>query len=202
MARSASSEELFDWAIASRAVADGECGDLSLVVPHRRGVVLAVVDGLGHGSAAATAARRAGEVLRLSPDADVGALLTRCHDALQHTRAAAMALASVTVDNNSMRWLAVGSVQGFRWRTDAAGQRELRPLVVHSGLVGDRISPIKASTVPLQSGDVLIMATDGVRRSFGHDIIAVGSVQATANHIIEQHSADADDALVLVARYH
>ena len=202
LARLAGRTELLDWAVASRAVDQGECGDLSLVVPHRGGVVLAVVDGLGHGSPAAAAARRACEVLRSTPAADVGALLARCHDALRHTRAAAMGLASVTVADNSASWLAVGSVQGLRWRTDAAGHREIHPLVVHSGLVGDRmISPAKASTVPLEPGDVLIMATDGVRRTFSHDIVAVGSVEATANRIIEQHAVREDDALVLVARF-
>jgi hypothetical protein len=54
--------------------------------------VLMVVDGLGHGAAAADAARAAIDVLRVSSDLSPGRILELAHTALRSTRGAAVAV--------------------------------------------------------------------------------------------------------------
>jgi hypothetical protein len=50
-------------------------------------------------------------------------------------------------------------------------------------------------------GDLLILATDGIRSGFADDLNINASTQEIAQHIIGQHWRKVDDALVLVARY-
>ena len=55
----------FEWGLAARALhGQAESGDLHLVAPFAGGVLIAAVDGLGHGSEAAAAARVAVATLR------------------------------------------------------------------------------------------------------------------------------------------
>ena len=56
-------------------------GDLAVVTLLPDGVLVAAVDGLGHGGEAARAARTAGEVVREQPQPDLVSLVERCHDA-------------------------------------------------------------------------------------------------------------------------
>jgi negative regulator of sigma-B (phosphoserine phosphatase) len=53
-------EPLIDWGVASRALpGQAVCGDMHLIKPVGDGVLLAVVDGLGHGDEATVAAKTA-----------------------------------------------------------------------------------------------------------------------------------------------
>src|SRR4051812_34294596 len=70
-------------------------GDDCLIKVHPRGVLLAMVDGLGHGSEATAAARAAIQILAAHPGEPVVALMQRCHAGLLATRGVAMTLLSI-----------------------------------------------------------------------------------------------------------
>jgi hypothetical protein len=53
----------------------------------------------------------------------------------------------------------------------------------------------------LRRGDVLIFATDGIRRDFADYLTTSGSTRDIAERLLERHATATDDALVLVARY-
>src|ERR1043166_2247497 len=86
--------DLIDWGVASRPLAGQDVsGDLHLVKPHDRGVLLAVVDGVGHGDEATAAAQAAVLTLETSTDRSIIALVKRCHEALLRTRGVVMTVA-------------------------------------------------------------------------------------------------------------
>ena len=60
---------------------------------------------------------------------------------------------------------------------------------------------LHAATVPIRSGDVLVMATDGIDRSFTDAVAISGSPQQVADQILARHRTNLDDALVAVVRY-
>ena len=72
---------------------EGRSGDVAVFAPSRRGGLVAVIDGLGHGDAAADAAEAAAEVLRREVERDPQELLEICHEELRRTRGAVMTLA-------------------------------------------------------------------------------------------------------------
>ncbi|HEU5010218.1 MAG TPA: hypothetical protein VFT33_05935, partial [Gaiellaceae bacterium] len=76
------------------------------------GVLLAGIDGLGHGDEAARAARKAAKVVRENPSPDLAVLVQRCHNALKGTRGAAISLALVSCAEGVVTWLGVGNVEG------------------------------------------------------------------------------------------
>src|SRR5947207_903859 len=119
MPTDADSPTLLDWGVAVAALpGEGACGDLHLVQPFANGVLVAVVDGVGHGVEAAAAAAVAVATLQARAHEDVAQLLRRCHEALRPTRGAALTVASFNAADGTMTWAGVGSVEGVLFRAD------------------------------------------------------------------------------------
>ena len=73
-------------------------------------------------------------------------------------------------------------------------------LLVHGGVVGHKLPELRPSRVELAPGDVLVLATDGVRNDFTEMLSASPDPQALAERILEKYASRNDDALVLVFR--
>jgi len=195
---------LIDWGVASSALpGETQSGDLHLVKPLAGGVLIAVVDGLGHGAEAATAARTAVTTLDEHASESVLALLERCHWALKGSRGVVMSLAFADRRQNALTWAGVGNVECMLFHaTPATPANPTRAsLVTRGGIVGSELPQIRAQVVPLAAGDVVIFATDGIREGFSDGLQFEAPPQQLAEHILSQHGKGTDDALVLVARY-
>jgi hypothetical protein len=55
--------------------------------------------------------------------------------------------------------------------------------------------------VPVHPGDVLVMASDGVRPDFSPDSVLRSPPRQSATALLRKHARGTDDALVLVARF-
>jgi phosphoserine phosphatase RsbX len=192
---------IVEWAIAGRPI-DGEqqSGDDALVLAAGREALVAAIDGVGHGGAAARAAEVAANALRAGPWADVVALAARCHAALRSTRGAAVGLA-VFHDDGTASWLGVGNIAGRLVRGGEPSPSVGHWLVSQSGVVGDELPPLRPATLPLRRGDVLVLATDGIDSAFADELVATGSCDEIAARVLSTHARTTDDALVVAARY-
>ncbi len=188
-----------EWAAAAQPKA-GELvsGDDSVVVCTPTWISLAVVDGLGHGPAAAQAAGTVVRTARELGDGDVVSIADACHAALQGSRGAAISLATVSAKDRTITWLGIGNVVGTLWRGPFPARSETLPLL--DGIVGDRLPPLRPTTIGIERGDVLVVTTDGVGRGFTEAFELVGSTATIAERILASRTAK-DDALVLVVRY-
>ena len=192
-------EALLDWGVASSPLRGQErSGDDHLVFPFPGGVLVAAMDGVGHGQQAAQAALVARQILEAHPGEPVVDLVQRCHAALRDTRGVVMSLASIDGTRRLMSWMAVGNVQGGLRRAGAGGPEEL---LLRSGVVGAQLPTLQATAVRIAPGDTLIFATDGIEGDFSRALARGGSAQAAAESILTHHGRHPDDALVLVARY-
>jgi serine phosphatase RsbU (regulator of sigma subunit) len=175
------------------------CGDLAVVAPTAAGVVVAVMDGLGHGSAAAEAAEAAAGIVRRFPAEPLEELVGRCHRALRATRGVAMSLAFFAAGANTMTWLGVGNVEGVLWRAGRPPARE--SLLLRGGVVGYRLPSLRSATLAVGPGDILVLATDGITDKFlDHPTIGRDPASLAAD-ILARFRRSGDDALVFVARY-
>ena len=174
-------------------------GDRPVVAFAGQHVLLAVIDGLGHGPEAATAAQLAADTLRHSAQEVVSAVLD-CDRVLAHTRGAALSLASIDGREHTMTWLGVGNVEA-RLLHGANPVPVSESLLLHTGIVGHALPHLTPRTIPLARGDLVIIATDGIRRDFADDLMPRGSCREIADRILQHHAVGSDDALVLVARY-
>jgi serine phosphatase RsbU (regulator of sigma subunit) len=176
-----------------------ESGDRHLLCCRREGILVAAMDGVGHGEEAAIAAKTAISILTASPDEPVISLVERCHEALRSTRGVVMSLASIDMQHGLMTWLGVGNVQGALMRTGARnGNHEV--LLLRGGVVGSQLPALQAAVLPVANGDTLLFATDGIRSEFVDGFSILESPQRAADKILKQHCRGNDDALVLVAR--
>lgn len=171
-------------------------GDQYLVKSFPGGLLAAVVDGLGHGEAAHVAARTAIDTLGAHAQDSVSILMQRCHEALRRTRGAVITLASFNEQVQSVTWLGVGNVEGMLIRPSLPECRPER-VVPRGGIVGDRLPPLTPGTHAVSCGDILLLATDGIRGSFTAEIGRLEQARDLVNHIFARHAKHTDDALIL-----
>ncbi len=193
---------VIDWDVAACTHgAEAVSGDLHVVAPFPAGVLVAAVDGLGHGPEAADAAAAAAAVLRAAADEPVTSLLARCHAALRRTRGAVLSLASFDARQGTMTWLGVGNVEGVLFRAQPVVRPARESLLLRGGVVGYQLPTLRATVLPVAPDDVLIFATDGVRGAFTTCAPVGRAPGDVADEILRQHAKSTDDALVLVVRY-
>jgi phosphoserine phosphatase RsbX len=191
-----------DWAVASRIKSgEVESGDGHLVRATRDGCLVAVVDGLGHGPAAAAVARTAIHALERYAEEPVLPLVQLCHEALAGTRGAVLSLARINTVHHSLTWIGVGNVAGVLWFCGATGRAAQAALLPSAGIVGLELPRLRAEVIALAPSDLLVFATDGVNEAFALAHPSAASPQRLADAILADHAKGTDDALVLVGRY-
>lgn len=178
-----------------------ESGDHSLIKEFDGGALVAAVDGCGHGHDAAAAAKCAISVLAAQPDASVISLLNRCHERLKGSRGVVMSLASFDAREHTLTWIGVGNVEGVLVRHSPRPEDEREMLLLRAGVVGYSLPPLRATVVPVECGDTLIFATDGIDSDFVLHPPAQMAPRLLAAHISREYAKNTDDSLVVVARY-
>jgi negative regulator of sigma-B (phosphoserine phosphatase) len=193
---------VMDWGVASRALpGQTVCGDVHLIKPLPDGLLLAVLDGIGHGAEAAAAATIALGVLSGHAGEPLSVLFRHCHDALIRTRGAVMTVAWLEPDEGRLTWLGVGNVEAMLLRPGRAPQIPVARAVLRSGIVGFHLPALQSSSTSIARGDMLVFATDGVGVGFAETVVAGGPPQQLAERVLKGYFKGTDDALVLVAKY-
>jgi len=177
---------------------EGESGDQHLVCCNQSGILVAAIDGIGHGAEAANAARAAVTVLRNGVGEPVIPLVMTCHERLRATRGVVLSIASVDLRHGLMTWLGVGNVHGVLVRADKKLTQET--LLLRGGVVGDHLPQLQAAVLPVGQGDLLVFATDGIRADFTGTLSALENPQRAADRILKVFGNGSDDALVLALR--
>jgi negative regulator of sigma-B (phosphoserine phosphatase) len=191
------------WGVAlAPMTGETQSGDGHCVAPFAEGVLLGVVDGLGHGAEAAQAAKVAVAVLSANPTQDLQQLMQDCHTALKATRGAVLSLASIHYTTSILTWLGVGNVEGLLVRGALLSSPPRASLLLRGGVVGYQLPTLRPEALTLGPYDTLVFATDGVRPGFESAITSDVSPEAIANDILTRYAHGNDDALVLVVRYH
>ena len=177
-----------------------ESGDCCVIQTFPGGVLLAVIDGLGHGSEAAAAANSAESILRTQAQEPVISLVRQCHERLRATRGVVMSVISFDVSHGLITWLGVGNVRGILYRSQYSSNPSREELLLRAGVIGGQIPPLQAAVLPVSHGDTLILASDGIRGEFAQDRVSSELPQRLADTILLRYAQSNDDAIVLIAR--
>jgi phosphoserine phosphatase RsbX len=180
---------------------EGRSGDLAVFAPSARGGLVAVIDGLGHGDAAADAAEAAADILRAEVEQPPQDLLELCHQALRRTRGAVVTLAWFDLEARTVEWTGVGNVEARFVRAGDAGDARHASPVVLGGVVGYNLPQVRLGTIPLEPGDAIAFATDGVAADYSVSLESGVAAQELAERVLERHGKGTDDALAVVVRY-
>jgi hypothetical protein len=195
-------EPLVDWSAAILAV-EGETisGDMYLIRHFPGGLLLAAVDGLGHGPEAADSAQIAISTLEKNPGQPIDLLVRACHVALKNKRGVVMSLASIRKADNTMTWFGVGNVEGRLLRPSRERGSANDSLLLRGGIVGHKLPPLMTIEVPIATDDILIFASDGIRSDFAENLNLKANPQQLVREILNRSAKNTDDSLVVVARY-
>ncbi len=182
------------------APGEDACGDDWTLI-HRDGQrILLVVNGLGHGPAAAAAAAAAVNIVQAHPAAEPVELIEAAHAALRSTRGAALAIARIDPARDQLRYAGVGNISGV-----LVNSRNGRTtsMVSHAGIVGHGIRKIQSFDYPWSEGSLIIMHSDGLATRWdlaSYPGIIRSEPGILAGILYRDHQRGRDDVTVVVAR--
>lgn len=198
---SAESASCLQWAVAA-APYPGQpvSGDLHLVAEFPGGVLLVVIDGLGHGPEAAAAARLAADSLQRTAGSDLASAISECHQDLRGSRGVVLAAVRYEPGQRRVEWSGVGNVEAVLWLRPGRADGERVCIVPRGGVVGYQLPRLHVASVAVQPGDLCCLASDGIVSSFAEARPAFCEPERLAAHILERFGRGTDDAVVLAAR--
>lgn len=171
-------------------------GDAWFVLETADGLRGMVVDGLGHGPAAATAAMMAIRVAQMHASLSPPQLLERMHESLRATRGAAVAV--FQLDSDRIRYAGVGNISGAAIRQDGMSR-----MVSINGTLGVTVTRTKTFEYAAGPGTLIVMHSDGIGTGWSLDRypgLSVAHPSLIAAVLYRDFTRKRDDATVLVAR--
>ncbi|MDR3660644.1 MAG: SpoIIE family protein phosphatase [Mycobacterium sp.] len=179
---------------------DGASGDAWAVTAGTQ-LAAVVVDGLGHGDAAATAAQAAVTVFDQRPVTDPQDFLRRAHDAMRVTRGGVAAACVIDPRNEQLTFAGVGNIAG---QVVYGGDRE--HLISYPGTLGTHLPAprIRMQHCRWPPGATLVMTSDGIRsgwRLAAYPALLRHDPAVIAATLYRDFTRPTDDACVLVVRH-
>ncbi len=135
-----------------------ECGDAWVVDQQTARYLVMVVDGLGHGPAAAQAAHTIVEACRQCVTRAPAEILEATHAAARGTRGAAVGVAEIDQARQVVRFAGVGNIAGVIWTTTGS-----RSMASHNGIVGHNVRRIQEFTCPWSADALVVLHSDGLQ---------------------------------------
>ena len=175
------------------------CGDQYLIKKGPDNILIAVADGLGHGEKAASAAKKAMNIIENSTIDSLKDLMLTCHEALKNTRGVVLTLIKIE-ENYKISYLSVGNIMFLHWQRNPALQSEF--LNSFGGIVGNNLPKLLPSQFICHPDDTLIIATDGIQKQ----ILEIkpfyyASLKMLSDHILKLFRNPKDDCLLLVIQW-
>ena len=177
-----------------------ECGDdWGIIADEGRGrAVLTVIDGLGHGIAAAEASRRGVELATESAAERPSHVVAALHRGLRSTRGAAVAVAELDANEPNLRYAGLGNISGVIVRPT-----ESKSLMSHNGIAGHEMRKIQEISYEWPADALLVMHSDGVSAKWDlsrYPGLFSRHPSVVAGVIYRDFSRGRDDAVVVVVR--
>lgn len=173
-------------------------GDGWGVRPSAEGVLLMVVDGLGHGPLAAEAARAAERILTETRWSSPEQIIQDMHLSLKKTRGAAQAVAKVDSVKGVISFAGVGNISASVVEPGSS-----RCLASHNGTVGQQMERLQEFSCPWNKNSILVMHSDGLATRWDlerYPGIWRKSPSVIAAVLHRDFCRERDDVTVLVAK--
>jgi hypothetical protein len=178
--------------------AEQVCGDAWAVEQASGRVQFVVADGLGHGPAAAAAARETVRIFRDNVRRTPAEILQTIHATLRSTRGAAVLVVQIDLVGRQVCCAGVGNISGSIVSASAS-----RSLVSHNGTMGHAVRKVQEFLYPFPRGSLLVLHSDGLATSWRLDQypgLAVHAPVLIAGVLYRDFKRGRDDVTVLAAR--
>ncbi|MEP6790560.1 MAG: ATP-binding protein [Ramlibacter sp.] len=176
-----------------------ECGDAWLANLAGTTQSVCIVDGLGHGPLAATAARLAIKVFEAAAPGDSPEqILQQAHLQLKATRGVVMAVLALDAAAGTATFCGVGNIAAV-----IAGDAASEHLLSTEGIVGYNLRKVRTQQIAWKAGATAVLNTDGVstRLSLGkYPGLVSHHPSLVASVLFRDYAGQTDDATLVVAR--
>lgn len=189
---------LMEYGIVSVPAYNAQCnGDAYVIRESGKNILMAVIDGLGHGKEACAASGAAANYILDHHTSGLSQIMEGCHHALMRTRGAVIGIVRINLEAGKITFAGVGNV-GVRIK----GKTVLR-LVSSAGIVGCNCKRILEEEYPYHKGDVIVMYSDGI--SEGFDIAGTGAaknsgLQTLAEDVVREFGKNSDDNTIIAGK--
>lgn len=172
------------------------CGDQYLILQENQTLTIAVIDGLGHGAAAAEAAQRAVKVLE-SYRGSLTQMIPLIHQQLLGTRGAVLSIAHINSESRIIKYVGIGNIATYMVYPD-----HVRMLPTNEGFLGYRLPFFREYDLEVDEAKQLIMVSDGIAAIPEKELVKISwqNAVAMALAIGEKWGRNRDDETVLVVR--
>ncbi len=172
------------------------CGDRYFTHREENSFTVAVIDGLGHGAAAAEAADKAVAVLR-DTNAGLSEIIPLVHRQLLGTRGAVLSIARIDCNSGKMNYIGIGNIYTYIMCQD-----RVHRLLSSEGFLGYRLPRFREHSLDMEEIGRLIMVSDGIAAIPGKELVRMGwqSAADMARNIGEKWGLTNDDKTVLVVK--
>jgi anti-sigma regulatory factor (Ser/Thr protein kinase) len=174
------------------------CGDAWAVHSYPKRSQVMVVDGLGHGPAAANASQAALRIFHSRATSPPAEIIAATHDALRATRGAAVAVAAIDHAQQQLQYCGVGNIAGAI--VTGTGSRSL---VSHNGIVGHELRRIQEFTYPWPEHALLVMHSDGLMSRWdlsAYPSLITRHLGVISSVLYRDFNRGRDDVTVVVAK--
>lgn len=173
-----------------------QCGDAWRIVIDRQRLSVLVVDGLGHGSEAASVSATATAVFGASAGGDPHVALMAIDKATRGSRGSAASVVVVDEATGQLHFCGVGNVDGR-----VMDPEDTVHLVPQNGIVGHTVPTLRPTATPWRDGARLVMHSDGISarwRAESYPGLAAAHPALLAGVIFRDFARERDDVTVLV----
>jgi anti-sigma regulatory factor (Ser/Thr protein kinase) len=184
-------------AVCVAVAGETECGDSWRVAIEAKTLAMMVVDGLGHGPFAASAARAATDAFAKRPLDPPAEMMQQMHIALSGSRGAAAACAVLDVTNSAISYSGVGNIAG----SIVSGERS-KGMVSHNGILGVQLPRKQQFEYECRQNCHVVMHSDGLSARWSlqsYPGLWVRHAAVIAAVLYRDHARSRDDATILIA---
>ena len=174
------------------------CGDSWAIVESEGHFSALVVDGLGHGPSAATAAGEAVQGFIEGHHIAIDMLLQNLNGRLRSTRGAAVFLCKQNAGSDDLVFAGVGNIRASIWH-----EGKTKGLISQNGTAGVQMKPVRPLSEKLAVGAILVLASDGLSSRWaldGYPGLVTRHPSLIAAVLYRDFSRGTDDATVMVVR--
>lgn len=175
-----------------------ENGDAWTAMIGHEVATIAVVDGLGHGPAAALASSSIVRVIRERGQLELTELLEDAHGAVRATRGAAVGLTRIFPASGRLEFAGVGNIAGT-----ISSDEGHRKVVSLPGIVGHEMRRVQSFSYPWTANSVLVLQSDGISSSWNlsaYPGLTDRDPMLIAAVLFRDYCRGTDDATVVVVK--
>ncbi len=173
-------------------------GDAYVIRQQENRLLVAIIDGLGHGLAAREAAREAKAAIERHEYSPVENILRATHEELKMTRGAVAGIAALDRQAGTIEYVGIGNTDCRV--ISAAGQTRFISL---NGTLGSRLDRVRVFKEQLPKVATLVMSTDGISErwdlEYYPELLGLHP-QLLCAVILRDYGRPADDATIICGR--